>query len=66
MRTCIEMGGYGLPIKLEQREDSKALFRVTYGLQVHDHLTYAEGMTEFGKCVFHALACEGLLNNEGD
>ncbi|CAB5224308.1 hypothetical protein UFOVP393_53 [uncultured Caudovirales phage] len=53
-------------LRLDQSEGKGKLFRVTYGKQVKDQLTYTEGAREFGLCLFHALACDGLLDNEGD
>lgn len=46
---------------LEQR--ANRTFRVTYGLQVKDGLTYADACMEYGACVFHSLACAGILDN---
>jgi hypothetical protein len=54
-----------LLIKLEQRTNKQGLFRVTYGLQVTDELTYAQACAELGQCILHALACNSELNNEG-
>lgn len=54
-----------LNVKLEQRANKHGLFRVTYGLQVVDELGYEAACMEFGSCVFHALACNSELNNEG-
>lgn len=66
MKVCFELSAdLSFAIKLEQHEDKRGHFRVTYGLQVKDNLTYAQASKEFGECVFHALACEGQLNNEG-
>jgi hypothetical protein len=53
-------------LRVDQHEGKGKLFRVTYGKQVKDKLTYTEGAREFGLCLFHALACDGLLDNEGD
>lgn len=36
-------------------------FRVTYGSQVTDGLSYASASAELGSCILHALACEGKL-----
>jgi hypothetical protein len=55
-----------LLIKLEQRTNKAALFRVTYGLEVRDELPYALACKKFGEAVFHALACDGVLNNDGE
>jgi hypothetical protein len=38
-------------------------FTVQYGLQVKKGLNYGQAAREFGECVFHALACDGLLDN---
>lgn len=65
MKTCLELPDLPFGIKLEQSEDARGLFRVTYGAQVRDHLSYAEAAKELGLCIFHALACDGRLNNEG-
>lgn len=53
-------------IKLEQSESGGKLFRVTYGLQAKDNLSYVEAANEYGLCLFHALACAGLIDNEGE
>lgn len=63
MRTCIDLPQH--EIKVEQHEDRNKLFRVTYGKQVMPNLTYHEAATELGFSLFHALACEGKLDNEG-
>jgi len=59
---------FGQPqtVKVEQRQNKAALLRVTYGLQVKDGLTYAQAARELGECIFHALACDSILNNEGE
>ena len=61
MDTCIELKKLAFPVKVEQY--GGGLFRVTYGLQVKRGLTYADAAKEFGECVFHALACDGKLDN---
>ena len=65
MRTCFELKDLPFGIKVEQEENRKARFRITYGLQVKPYLTYRQAAHELGECIFHALACEGRLNNEG-
>ncbi|MCP3017414.1 hypothetical protein [Cupriavidus basilensis] len=55
-----------LLIKLEQRTNKAGRFRVTYGLEVHDDLTYNEACYELGRAMLHALACNSMLSNEGD
>lgn len=37
-------------------------FRVTYGAQVKENLTYAQAAKELGECILHALACEGKIS----
>lgn len=61
MKYCISLINHD--IHVEQR--ASKLFRVTYGKQVQDNLTYAEAAHEFGECVFHALSCEGAIDNSG-
>lgn len=66
MKTVFETTCAGVDIKIEQHGGRKKLLRVTYGEQVSDNLTYSRAATEFGLWFFHALACEGKLNNEGE
>jgi hypothetical protein len=49
-------------VKLEQHKRTK-LFRVTYGLQVNDELTYAQACDYLGRAILHDLANEGVLDN---
>lgn len=51
----------GMPFSVAIHQVGHLRFRITYGKQVMDGLNYAEAAREFGLCVFHALACEGLL-----
>lgn len=53
------------PVKVEQDPETH-LFRVTYGLQVKEGLTYGQAAEEFGLSVFHALACDGLISSEDE
>jgi hypothetical protein len=53
-------------ITLEQHQTKAALFRVTYGLQVEDNLTYTQACAKLGGAIMHWLACDGSLNNEGN
>lgn len=52
-------------IQVEQFEGGRKLFRVTYGHQQKAGLTYAQAAKELGECIFHQLACEGELANDG-
>lgn len=62
MQTIHEVEIGGLPIKIEQ--SARGRFTVTYWKQVRRDLSYGAAAREFGECVFHALACEGKLDNE--
>ena len=53
-------------LKVEQAGGRKKLFTVTYGKQVQSNLPYARAAVEFGRCFFHALACQGKLDNDGE
>jgi hypothetical protein len=59
MKVCFEYEN----ITLEQRTNK--LFRVTYGLQVGDDLTYSQACTNLGEALLHNAACEGRLENDG-
>jgi hypothetical protein len=60
--TCLELNDIDSPIKLEQR--ANGTFRVTYGMQIKDYLSYVEAAHELGKYIFHALACASRLDNK--
>lgn len=38
-------------------------FTVQYGAQVKKDMDYVAAAHELGACIFHALACEGNLDN---
>lgn len=56
----------GTVIELEQqlRPCRETLFAVQYGFQRTEGLTYPNAAKEYGACVMHALACEGVLIDE--
>ena len=60
-KTVLEMNDLAFPIKLEQSGPDN--FTVTYGAQVKSWLNYERAAREFGECIFHALACDGRLDN---
>lgn len=60
-QTCIELKDLAFPVKVEQT--GRDSFTVTYGLKIKKGLNYARAAAEFGECVFHALACDGALDN---
>lgn len=65
MRLCLTVpNGTPWTVKLEQR--ANRLFRVTYGKQVDDHLTYSDAAAKLGQAIMHAAACEGRLDNDGE
>lgn len=64
MKNCFECGEGASTIILEQHPDS-LLFRMNYGRQVRDNLTYAEAATELGGCIMHLQACADLLDSSG-
>lgn len=66
MRLCFELPDAAFPIKLEQHETARGLFRVTYGKQVRDGLNYVDAAHELGECILHALACDSKLVDSED
>lgn len=53
-------------ITLEQNLSTKdKLFKLTYGLQVKNRLTYAEACKALGMAILHKACCEGMASNEG-
>jgi hypothetical protein len=65
MKICFETREFDFPIKLEQQTRGRKRFRVTYGLQVSDLLTYQQAATELGTCLLHAMALADLVDNSG-
>jgi hypothetical protein len=64
MKTCFEILNGNFPIRLEQRGEN-GLFRVTYGKQVQNNLTYDQAASDLGAAIMHNAALEGKLGNEG-
>ena len=60
MKLVFEIDEKPFAIQLHKR--SKHVFRVTYGYQVDDHLTYAEAAAKLGQAIMHRAACDGLLD----
>lgn len=52
-------------IEVQQSESGRKLFTVTYGLQQHKGLTYAEACDEIGQCILHYACCLGVADNTG-
>ncbi len=40
----------------------KELFNVFYGCEYKENLNYKEACKEYGRAVFHMLACNGLMD----
>ncbi len=55
----------GFPIELRQENTRRRLFTVAYGSDIRRGLTYSQAAANLGQCIFHALACESLIDNEG-
>lgn len=53
-----------IDVKLYQSTKGGRLFRVVYGEEIKERLTYEEASKKFGECVFHSLACAGRLFND--
>ena len=66
MKTChVTEIEHQHPVTLYERSTKgQRRFRVQYGSQVRDRLTWEEAAAEFGECVFHALACNGDIRND--
>lgn len=63
MKLCIKLSSLAFPVTLEQHEGGAKSFRVTYGKQVSDYLSYESAARKLGECIMHALACDGALDN---
>ena len=61
-RLCHETIGLAFPVKLWQA--SQSLFMVEYGEQICYSLTYEEAAREYGRSIMHALACDGMIEEE--
>lgn len=61
---CVSIAATATEISLDQRTDNLR-FRVVYGPQVRDGLTYNEAARELGGSILHALAADGHVNLNG-
>jgi hypothetical protein len=52
-------GAYGIEVVQHGRDN----FSIQYGQQVKSGMTLAEASSELGGCIFHAVSCEGGLDN---
>lgn len=61
MKLCLEMNDHTWPIRLYQH--GRDSFRVTYGKQVDDRLTYSGACSKLGQAIMHRLSCDELVDN---
>ena len=50
-----------LPFPVTLIQTGKDQFSVIYGKQERHGLYYSHAATEYGRCVMHALACDGKI-----
>ena len=65
MRVCFVIDEMPWLVRLEQHE-TEDLFRVTYGYQVDDGLTYSQAASKLGQAIMHRAACDGMLESFDD
>lgn len=63
MKTTFVVEFDDVPFGVKIEQTSKHRFTITYGQRITCNLSYAEAAKEFGECMFHALACDGKLEN---
>ena len=72
MKTVFEYGGpnqysgTGSLIHMWQSEAKGKHFTLQYGLQLDENMTYRRACAELGSSILHHLACESIINNEGE
>lgn len=52
------IAGYEIRMSKDKRKD---IFTVQYGSDIRSKLNYPQAAHELGKCIMHALACEGVM-----
>jgi hypothetical protein len=50
----------------QHKYNRKGSFSVVYGKQVWQGLSYAEACHKLGEALMHAMACDGIVDNERD
>ncbi len=60
--TVHKINGLAYPLSLKQSKPDE--FSVIYGKQVKSGLSYSQAASEYGHCIMHALACEGLIETK--
>lgn len=53
-------------IELKQSEAKHGRFTLIYGAEKAEGLTYSRAAKLLGEFMFHHLACESILNNDGE
>jgi hypothetical protein len=62
MKTIYTTSNFDFQIEVKQSKNSR--FTVIYGQQIKRGLSYEEAAKELGECIFHALACQGKLEDD--
>jgi len=73
MKTVFTYGGNnpydaGFPalITLLQSDQKHGRFTLIYGMEITVNMQYAEACKKLGQAIMHHLACESLINYEGE
>ena len=61
IKLCYSTEIAGFKIELHQRRPDS--FRVTYGLEIKDDLSYRDAALALGRAIMHASACEGKVRS---
>ena len=62
-RKCFEIPATEIAFGIGLYQLGVDRFEVVYGKQIHTDLTYGQGCDKLGQAIFHALACDGKLDN---
>lgn len=55
---------YDMAMAITVHQTRMNQFTVTYGQQVKKGLNYEQAAHELGECMFHALCCDGMIEQE--
>jgi hypothetical protein len=61
MKNILEIKNLTFPISVEKNRVSDS-FNVRYGKQLAPGLSRSAAAIELGRCIFHALECDGKLD----
>lgn len=64
MRLIHKFEQFDVAVTLEQHSNGK--FRVIYGKEVRDNLSYGAAARELGECLLHSMSCASLLDSTDD